>query len=269
MLIDSCSQMIDNLQAQVANRQQCGDGTEEHSAEGFCSRAIERTVMKTAKFRIRKDKIECKSKRNSRTRNPDAVALTASEEELLKRYEEILRRGLGTFFEVGNALLAIRAGELYRGSFSTFEEYCNERWGIGRTYAWRVIGAAERLRLLPAGDDTPRPSSEFQMRPFLKVKPEEFPTVWKRVMERAQERPITSALIGGLVDELLGNPRRRNAKTSLEKGVNLPHGAIGEVLVLIDQVKRHIKLEQLEKAKAELERIERVISKAFELPPHK
>src|ERR1700728_1675142 len=94
--------------------------------------------------------------------------LTEVESEQMQECEIILREGLTTFFQVGWALLTIRENKLYRSAYPTFEGYCRERWGIGRSYAWRVIGAAERLRLLPTDAGIPRPTNEFQIRPFLK-----------------------------------------------------------------------------------------------------
>jgi len=68
--------------------------------------------------------------------------LTEREIEQLDGCEDVIRRGLGTFFEVGHALLTIREGRLFRAIHPTFEAYCRARWNISRSYAWRVIGAA-------------------------------------------------------------------------------------------------------------------------------
>src|SRR5215831_14066397 len=52
--------------------------------------------------------------------------LSDSETKELNRCEEVLRLGLGTFFEVGNALLTIRDLRLYRQTHPNFESYCHE-----------------------------------------------------------------------------------------------------------------------------------------------
>src|ERR1700677_3843130 len=103
------------------------------------------------------------------------LLLTEIEKGQLEESERTLERGLGTFYEVGNALLTIRESRLYRLTHSSFERYCLERWNIGRSYAWRVIGAAERLNLLPKDQTASRPTNEFQVRPFLKLAAKEFP----------------------------------------------------------------------------------------------
>src|SRR5690349_2854151 len=128
-------------------------------------------------------------------RSTPAVPLTANEGERLKECEATLTKGLGTFFEVGSALVMIRDERLYRCTHQTFEAYCRDRWGIGRSYAWRVIGAAERLKLLPADSSLPKPANEFQIRPLLKLGPEQFLLVWEKAAVRANGGRITSDLV--------------------------------------------------------------------------
>jgi hypothetical protein len=190
-------------------------------------------------------------------RQSEPTGMSSSEKELLQQYAEVIANGLETLFEVGVALLAIRNAKLYRESHATFSKYCRERRGFGRTFAWRMMGAAERLKLLPAGEQTPKPTREFQIRPFLKLAPEEFPRIWKQVIRRANGGKITSELIGdhnhepdspGLAET--GGPFRKSTRTSLSKS------AVGEIIVLLDQAKRHIDLNEVETAKGDLERVE-------------
>lgn len=70
-------------------------------------------------------------------------ALSASEFARLADCESKIERGIAVFLEVGNALLEIRDSRLYRQQFSTFEDYCKERWGFARNYANKVIAATE------------------------------------------------------------------------------------------------------------------------------
>ena len=166
-------------------------------------------------------------------------ALTASERGELAECEGILERGLGTFFEVGHALLRIRDSWLYRATHSSFERYCQERWNLGRSYACRVIGAAERLKLLPSDDRLPRPANEFQMRPFLKLAPEEFPGAWKRALKTAKEGKVTTRVVQAVIRELLpgeqdqvGVGKQGKRCKSKEK---LP---LAQVLLLLTEEKR-------------------------------
>jgi len=186
--------------------------------------------------------------------------LTPPEREFLKSYEEVLQRGLGTFFEVGNALIAIRDARLYRVDYETFDAYCHERWGIGRTYAWRVIGAAERLRLLPPGDQNPRPTSEFQMRPFLKLRPEAFPPAWQKIVAKSKGGLITSEKIRQLVAEFAPEGNKQARADCRPRRVRLSKrcGA-GEVLMLLQEARHRIETGQAEQAIESLERMERLL----------
>ena len=61
--------------------------------------------------------------------------LNIDERNELERCEVVIKQGLDTFVEVGQALLTIRDKRLYRASFRTFEEYCGERWGMSKPYS--------------------------------------------------------------------------------------------------------------------------------------
>ena len=82
----------------------------------------------------------------------------------LDECEQVIERGLTTFVEVGQALMEIRDGRLYRATHSDFDTYCRERWGWNVRYANRVIGAAEVAEEL--GPMGPTPASERQARPL-------------------------------------------------------------------------------------------------------
>ena len=70
----------------------------------------------------------------------------------LDELEAVIERGMQTFVEVGEALMEIRDGRLYKQDYGTFEAYCKERWGFSRGHGYRLIAAAE---LSPVGDIPP------------------------------------------------------------------------------------------------------------------
>jgi hypothetical protein len=74
--------------------------------------------------------------------------------ERLKELEGIIERGLQTFIEVGNALLEIRDGRLYRESHASFEDYTQKRWAMSKPYAYRLIQAAEIAAVVPVGTES-------------------------------------------------------------------------------------------------------------------
>jgi len=60
----------------------------------------------------------------------------------LGELERVIDAGMKTFIDVGLALLEIRDKRLYRQTHSSFDDYCRERWGWGRTQAHNYIAAA-------------------------------------------------------------------------------------------------------------------------------
>ena len=189
-----------------------------------------------------------------------ALPLTAKEKERLELCESVLQRGLRTFFEVGNALLTIREQQLFRAAHPTFESYCQQRWGICRSYAWRVMGAAERIRLLPSDGDMPKPANEFQMRPFLKLDPKEFPSGWEKVITRAKDGKVTPSLVREVVGELLpnGGPPGRISKPARSRSPN-GGGQLGQILILLAEAKRSAEKGATEQVLDALERIENLL----------
>lgn len=81
--------------------------------------------------------------------------LAKNEASQLAKCEKAIEKGLGTFVEVGQALLDIRDGKLYRASYKTFESYCKERWDISRPRAYQLIEGAKTVQVIAAatGED--------------------------------------------------------------------------------------------------------------------
>ena len=140
------------------------------------------------------------------------MPLTAEEKRRLDTLEKVLDAKLGDFFEVGSALMEIKSEELFRETHRNFNAYCQDRWGFGRSYANKLIGSAERIQLLPEG--FPKPANEFQIRPFLKLDPEEFPKKWKTIIESAGTGKVTSKIVENVLD--LPNKRRKRRKAKAE-----------------------------------------------------
>lgn len=69
-------------------------------------------------------------------------ALTLTESSALADHERVIEQGLSNFIAVGNALLAIREGRLYRVGYATFDSYLLLKWGISRQQAGRLISAS-------------------------------------------------------------------------------------------------------------------------------
>ncbi|MBN1430421.1 MAG: hypothetical protein JXB07_18775, partial [Anaerolineae bacterium] len=150
------------------------------------------------------------------------ITFVTSEAIQLREYETVIERGLSTFMDVGEALLAIRDKRLYRNTHSTFEEYCQERWGMSRSYAYRTIEAAQvAKRLLPMGNI---PMSERQARPLTGLEPDEQIEAWQRVIGTTPAGDITARHVQEAVDRL-----------TEEKNGDNGHGIADELLEDINE----------------------------------
>ena len=110
--------------------------------------------------------------------------LNIDESHELERCEVVIKQGLQTFIEVGQALMTIREKRLYRIGFKTFEDYCVGRWGMVQQSATRLIRAYETVTNLqsePMGSVLPQ--SERQTRPLTSLEPEIQKEVWKEVVQ--------------------------------------------------------------------------------------
>ena len=88
-------------------------------------------------------------------------------------------------------MLAIRDQRLYRQRYTTFEDYLSQRWDLDRTYAHRMIDAAEVVEhLLPIGNIVP--VNEAQARPLASLPAEQQREVWQEVVETAPAGKVTA-----------------------------------------------------------------------------
>lgn len=93
----------------------------------------------------------------------DAIARSTNLVEL----EAIVAKGRETFLEVGMALMRIHQAELYKSTHSTWEGYCQQRWGWSRQHAYRLMLAARVAEeVSPVGDiDNERVARELAKAP--------------------------------------------------------------------------------------------------------
>jgi hypothetical protein len=82
---------------------------------------------------------------------------TSDRKRKLAELEQIVKDGLLTYQEVGNALDEIRSLRLHKPEYKNFSAYLKEKWGMCRSHAYRLMAAAKVANCLPVGD---RPNSE-------------------------------------------------------------------------------------------------------------
>jgi len=70
------------------------------------------------------------------------AAAREAADQRLTQLETIIKRGLKSYMEVGEALDEIRTSQLYkRAGFRTFQKYCIEKWGFTASNAYDLIRA--------------------------------------------------------------------------------------------------------------------------------
>lgn len=132
-------------------------------------------------------------------------SLATSEQRTLDHLEKIIEKGIVTFNEVGNALVTIRDQRLYKAEYSTFEDYCRQRWGFSKSSANRVIAATEVARELAPLGAIPN-LSEGGMRPLVAIKSSaQRKQVWRKLVKRAgRHTPITATMVAKEIKDTLG-----------------------------------------------------------------
>jgi hypothetical protein len=102
--------------------------------------------------------------------DPAKDAKFAPAKRSLDSNEEVIRMGLGTFVEVGQALADIRDSGQYReAGFGSFEDYCRDRWGLGRGWANAQISASRVYRAISVHDHEQLPQNVEQTTPLAPV----------------------------------------------------------------------------------------------------
>lgn len=125
--------------------------------------------------------------------------LTKTEFKELINLETVIESGLKVFYEVGEALFAIRDRRLYRSTHKTFDSYCRDRWQMSKTQANRLIGAASA-----ASDLTPIgviPSSESVVRPLVSLSTQQRQKAWQKAVDSGNGNP-TAADVSKAVSEI-------------------------------------------------------------------
>lgn len=177
--------------------------------------------------------------------------LLPAERDQLAAHEATIERGLGTFVEVGNALLAIRDGRLYQKvlGFSTFEDYCRERWGFSRQRAHQMLDAARIVERVSTIVDT-LPATESQVRPLAALPAEQQPQAWARAVETATNGKLTAAHVQSVVNEVVAEEaarvEARQARTEAHRAGREALSALADELELApvdeDEVRRQTAL---------------------------
>ena len=122
--------------------------------------------------------------------------LSKDEVEELERCETVIRKGWGTFLDVGRALATIRDKGLFKVKYDTFDLYWKKELGVSRSYAYSLIeSAAVNDQMSAIADIGVKPLNEAQLRELIPVKEDRRIDAWKRAVELAGDKPITAKIV--------------------------------------------------------------------------
>ncbi len=212
----------------------------------------------------------------------------------LLQLEEVIKGGLKSFIDVGAALAEIRHSKLYKLlGYKSFSSYCEERWGMVRRNADRLIKASvvvenissstdreiienethgsQKALLTSKSQKIPTPCNERQIRPLTKLKPQLQPVAWHRAALTAPDGKITERHVKKVVKEMLAE---QYEDSIVENPPELPTLKIGSPVQIQLTNKSERQLNQYDRTIGIVEKITElglVVVKVWgeELPPLK
>lgn len=145
--------------------------------------------------------------------NPDGVQ-SLSPQQL----EKVIGANVMSFVDAGLALGEIRRARRFADlGFDTFDEYARDRWGMSKSYASRLIGAAEICCQLATkfGDQLPRNASVARALLPLEDAPirldgEDLDAVdiWRMALGKAEGKAPAAEMVSGIIKARSGVVRR-------------------------------------------------------------
>ncbi|MFZ5760980.1 MAG: hypothetical protein ACOY32_15295, partial [Thermodesulfobacteriota bacterium] len=164
--------------------------------------------------------------------------LSEVERREFARLQKVVFEDMRAFYRVGMALLEIRDRELYREESATFEGYCKKVFDFSRGHAYRLMGAAKVVENI-SPDSSPEmspnwrhddgkvidliPMSESQVRPLVRLQPDQQREVWQAVVKNAgPRRKVTASLVNGVVKKYLGETAQATVRVAREKVQSAP-----------------------------------------------
>jgi len=128
----------------------------------------------------------------------ESILLTRpADRQRFAELEQVIERGLGTFVDVGRALLEIQARRLYLGAgHRTFADYVAKRWDLSASHAYRQIEASKVVDILSPIGEIPLPSNEAQARELTPLvnDPEAVRAVWSEAVQDGHGRVTARAI---------------------------------------------------------------------------
>jgi len=154
--------------------------------------------------------------------------LAISEQERLSELENVISKNFQAFYVVGCALAEIQVNRLYRQTHDTFEEYCRERFEIARSTAYQYLKGAEVVdNVRICGQIGQAPANEAQVRPLVKLSPENQVAAWREVLDTAPDGRVTAKHVSKVVRQIMGEQIRKKAD-KLTDDKNVPGDIVSQ-----------------------------------------
>lgn len=160
---------------------------------------------------------------------------TEQESIQLQYHEQVIEKGLETFYEVGQSLMFIRENRLYRKDFKTFEEYCQEKWGRSRSWANKVISASEVAGFIGNGEHVPQ--NQRQVQPLTKLDtPEQQAEAWENAVANSESGKPTAKEVAVEVEKLQEKIKQlEESKANLESEKSKLNQLVVNQKLLVEQ----------------------------------
>ena len=152
------------------------------------------------------------NKADAKDLSAQSSTLTDAEALELSSLEATVERSLKAFWEIGQALRQIRDRRLYRQDFSTFEDYCTNRWEMSRRWAYQLIEAATVYENVRHGAQI-LPANERQVRPLTALPSQEQPRAWAQAVSTAPNGKLTAFHVARVVEEHQKKNSRNKSNT--------------------------------------------------------
>lgn len=150
------------------------------------------------------------------TPSNDRTLLPAERAEFLRR-ESNLRKNMQAFHAVIEDLVYIKEHRLYREHWRSFAAYLEERWGMSRTHAYRLIDHAATVQVLSAEAESqkaaggpatiPLPTAPNQTRPLAGLPAPVKVEAWRAAAEGAGGEAPTEAQVKAAVEAVAPRPK--------------------------------------------------------------
>lgn len=195
--------------------------------------------------------------------------LNVQEQERLKNCELVIKTGLETFYQVGQALLEIQENKLYRQEFNTFDEYLQGRWGFKQSQAYRLMDSANVILNLKSSPIGELPTNENQTRYLAQLDSDLQGYVWSNIINTFEA--VTGKIVeqevkkhkqlNEAIKEVKSKPMLYQFETQeelIEKAKSLIPAPAPTIEV--KEVVKHVEIIKDESLKAELEQSKDTIS---------